>query len=189
MLVFDKIASEFCWYRKGGHQGLKQKIANLTLLIITIMGVSIALNLFMLLELNEVGDKHSANIAHKNIELKALTDQFNKSQKTSNRFNELQKTSEDTIDNLLSSIEALNKRIDTIGVLNNNYRKKLTKLCTPVWLGAKKGEPYKAVCDDFGMATTDCSGRTLFDIVTNSNTAGNTNENYTDNYNLFTCPH
>ena len=179
---------------------MKQKIANLILLILAIMGVSIALNLFLLLELNEEGSKYNAKIAHKNMELKVLTDQFNKLQKTSedninksqrasDQFNELQKVSEDTIDSLLSSIEAFNKRIDIISALNNNYREKLTELCTPIWLGVKEGESFKAVCDDFGMATTDCSGRTLFDIVTNSNAAGNANGSYSDNYNLFLCPH
>jgi len=158
---------------------VKRKIVNFILLILTIMSTSIALNLFMLPELNEEGDKSNANITHKNIELKVLTDQFNK----------LQKVSEDTIDSLLSSIEAFNKRIDIISALNNNYREKLTELCTPIWLGVKEGESFKAVCDDFGMATTDCSGRTLFDIVTNSNAAGNANGSYSDNYNLFLCPH
>jgi hypothetical protein len=179
---------------------MKRKIVNFILLILTIMSVSIALNLFMLLELNEEGDKYNAKITHKNIELKVLTNQFNKlqkpsedtinkSQKASDQFNELQRASEDTIDNLLSSIEAFNERIDIISALNNNYREKLTKLCTPIWLGAKESESFKAVCDDFGMAITDCSGRTLFDIVTNSNAAGNANGNYADNYNLFLCPH
>jgi len=115
--------------------------------------------------------------------------QFDKLQKTSSQFNELQKASEDTIDNLLTSIKVFNDRINITSALNNNYREKLTKLCTPIWLGTKESESFSALCNDFGMATTDCNGRTLFDIVTNSNAVGNAIESYADNYNLFLCPH
>ena len=168
---------------------MERKIISFIFAILTFMSVSIALNVFMLLELNEESDKYNAKIANKNLELKVLTNQFDKLQKTSSQFNELQKASEDTIDNLLTSIKVFNDRINITSALNNNYREKLTKLFTPIWLGTKESESFRALCNDFGMATTDCNGRTLFDIVTNSNAVGNAIESYADNYNLYLCPH